>query len=184
VRLGHAAGVRPAGGGLGLTQTVNWKPVIAAVHGYVYGSGWGIAMDCDLIVAAEETKFQITEAPRGVGGATHWGSAWYWGGGRIANEMVLTGRVVTAEEMLPLGMINRVVPQEALLKTADGLAEEVASLPPLSVRCNVRMLRWFVHRMRQEAEMYQQALRLHLSEDFHESAAAFVEKRKAVVVGR
>jgi hypothetical protein len=56
--------------------------------------------------------------------------------------------------------------------------------PPLSVRANVRMIRWFVHEMQRESRLYTQALGLHLTDDFHESAAAFMEKRKPVFKGR
>ena len=48
-----------------LTDCVNWKPVICAAHGYVLGLALGIALECDLIVAEEGTKFQVTEAPNG-----------------------------------------------------------------------------------------------------------------------
>src|SRR5215470_12356067 len=55
---GPAGGIRPAGGLLGIGQTVNWKPIIAAVHGYVLGAGFALAMATDVIVAAAGTKFQ------------------------------------------------------------------------------------------------------------------------------
>jgi hypothetical protein len=55
-----------------LFQTVNWKPVAAAVHGYVLGLGLGMALDCDLIVAEAWTPFQLTETSRGIGAAKHW----------------------------------------------------------------------------------------------------------------
>src|ERR1700746_3543288 len=50
-----------------LTKSVNWKPVIAAAHGYVMGLSVGIVLECDLIVAEEGTRFQITETSRGLG---------------------------------------------------------------------------------------------------------------------
>ena len=50
-----------------LTKSVNWKPVIAAAHGYVLGLSVGIVLECDLIVAEEGTQFQITETSRGLG---------------------------------------------------------------------------------------------------------------------
>jgi len=81
VRLGGPAGVKPAGGCLGLGQTVNWKPVIAAVHGYALGISFAFMMACDLVVAAEDTYLQIREVQRGLGGAQHWAATWFWGVG-------------------------------------------------------------------------------------------------------
>ncbi len=181
-RLGGPAGRRARGEGL--ADTVNWKPVIAAVHGYVLGLGFGLAQSCDLIVAAEGTQFQIREVQRGLGGAAHWVSTWFWTGSRFANEVALTGRMFTAEEALQHGMVNRVVPQTELMRTAEALAGEILENPPLSVRANVRVMRWFVHEMQRQSRFYTQALALHLTEDFRESALAFVEKRKPVFKGR
>src|SRR5262245_7593830 len=84
---GPAGGIKPAGGLLGLGQTVNWKPVIAAVHGYVVGAGFGLAMAADIIVAAAGTQFQIREVQRGLAGAQHWATPWFWGGGRFAGSV-------------------------------------------------------------------------------------------------
>ena len=182
VRLGGPAGRGAKGDGL--TDTVNWKPVIAAVHGYALGLGYGLVERSDLVVAAEGTKLQIREVQRGIGGTTHWVSTWFWTGSRFANEIALTGRMFTAEEALAQGLINRVVPQDELLPAAEALAEQIMENPPLSVRANVRMIRWFVTQMQQETRLYTQGLGLHLTEDFQESARAFMEKRKPVFKGR
>ncbi|MFN8556799.1 MAG: enoyl-CoA hydratase-related protein [Dehalococcoidia bacterium] len=181
-RLGGPASRRSRGGGLG--DTVNWKPAIAAVHGYAFGLGYAWMQACDLIVVAEGTKLQITEVQRGLGGAQHWATAWFWTGDRFANELALTGRLFTPEEALQHGMVNRVVPREDLMATAEALANQIAENPPLSVRANVRMIRWFVAQMQRETHLYTQGLGLHLSEDFRESARAFAEKRRPVFKGR
>jgi enoyl-CoA hydratase/carnithine racemase len=181
-RLGGPAGRNARG--VGLDETVNWKPVIAAVHGYALGLGYGLAQSCDLIVAAEGTRFQIREVQRGLGGTQHWASTWFWTGGRFANEVALTGRMFTAEEALQQGMVNRVVPQERLIATAEELARQIMDNPPLAVRANARAMRWFVHEMERQVRYYTQGLALHLSEDFHESALAFMEKRPPVFKGQ
>jgi enoyl-CoA hydratase/carnithine racemase len=181
---GPAGGWRPAGGLLGLGQTVNWKPIIAAIHGYALGVGFALAMASDLIVAAEGCKLQIREVQRGIAGSQHWATTWFWGGGRLATEIALTGRYFSAEEAYQLGMINRLVPQDQLLATAAQLAEEIMSNPPLSVRANVRVSRWFARRMEEEATLYTGGLKLHLTEDFRESAQAFIEKRPPSFKGR
>jgi enoyl-CoA hydratase/carnithine racemase len=181
-RLGGPAGRRSRENGLG--DTVNWKPVIAAVHGYALGLGYSLSQSCDLVVAAEGTQFQIREVQRGLGGAQHWVATWFWTGSRFANEVALTGRMFTAEEALQHGMVNRVVPRAALMATAEGLAREILGNPPLAVRANVRVMRWFVNEMQRQSRLYTQGRGLHLTEDFRESAAAFVEKRKPLFKGR
>lgn len=181
---GPAGGVRPAGGLMGLGQAVNWKPVIAAVHGYVLGAGFGLAMACDIIVAAAGTQFQIREVQRGIAGAQHWATTWFWGGGRFANEIALTGRYFSAEEAHQFGIVNRVTAADQFVPEAQRVAEEIMTNPPLSVRANVRVTRWFARRMADECSYYTGGLGLHMSEDFRESAQAFIEKRPAQFKGR
>jgi enoyl-CoA hydratase/carnithine racemase len=181
-RLGGPAGRRSRE--LGLVDAVNWKPVIAAVHGYALGLGYMLAMSCDLVVAAAGTQFQIREVQRGLGGAQHWVATWFWTGSKFANEVALTGRMFTAEEALQHGMVNRVVPEADVRATAETLARDIVANPPLAVRANVRMMRWFVNEMQRQSKLYTQGRALHLTEDFHESAAAFMEKRKPAFKGR
>ena len=67
IRVGGPA--RSSGEGLG--RTVNWKPVVAAVHGYALGAGFGMMQGCDLVVAAEGARSQIREVQRGLGVAVN-----------------------------------------------------------------------------------------------------------------
>ena len=159
-------------------HSVNWKPVIAAAHGYAMGMGLGIVLECDLIVAEVGTKFQVTETSRGLGGARYWGLMQYRGGAAFGTEMALTGRFFTAEEALEARLVNRLAPKGTHLDVARALAEEVNQNPPLSVRATVRTRRWYMERLTREINMQSQPLRLYLSEDFNEAARAFVEKRK------
>jgi enoyl-CoA hydratase/carnithine racemase len=161
-----------------LTKSVNWKPVIAAAHGYVLGLAIGIVFECDLVVAEEGTKFQITETPRGLGASKYWGLLNYRSGGAFGTEVALTGRFFTAEECLAANLINRVAPKGKLLDVANELAAEVCKNPPLSVRATVRTRRWYMEQLTREIMMQTAPLKLYLSEDFQEAARAFAEKRK------
>lgn len=160
-----------------LTHAVNWKPVIAAVHGYAMGLALGLVLECDLIVAEQGTRFQITEVSRGLGGARHWGLLQLRGAGAFGNEVALTGRFFTAEEALAAGIINRVAATGESLAVAQELGREILKNPPLSVRATVRTRRWYMDQLSREIMMQTQPLKLYLSEDFHEAAKAFSEKR-------
>ena len=150
----------------------------------VLGLGYSLSQSCDLVVAAAGTKFQIREVQRGLASGQHWVATWFWTGSRFANEVALTGRMFTAEEALQHGMVSRVVPAEQTIAAAEALAAEILESPPLAVRANVRVMRWFVNEMQRQSRMYTQGLSLHLSEDFQESARAFIEKRKPTFRGR
>lgn len=176
-RLGGPS-ARGAHSGDLLLKSVNWKPVISAVHGYVLGLAIGIVLDSDLVVAETGTRFQVTEVPRGLGGAVYWGLMDFENAGAFGTEVVLTGRYFTAEEALQANIISRVTPEGEFLQSALDLAARIAANPPLSVRSTVRTRRWYLEQRRRETLMMQQPWKLHLSEDFQESARAFAEKRK------
>jgi enoyl-CoA hydratase/carnithine racemase len=159
------------------TRAVNWKPVIAAPHGYAMGLALGIVLEADLIVAAAGTRFQVTETPRGLGGAKYWALLHFRGAAGFAEEVALTGRFFTAEEAHAAGIINRVAPEGRHLEVARELAAAVAKNPPLSVRASVRTRRWYMDQLGREVAMHTAPLKLYLSEDFREAARAFAEKR-------
>jgi len=161
-----------------LTKAVNWKPVIAAPHGYVLGLAVGLVLECDLIVAEAGTKFQITETGRGLGAGKYWGLTHFRGGGAFTMDAALTGRFFTAEEAFEANLINRVALKGKHLEMARQLAAEVAKNPPLSVRSTVRLRRWYMDRISREVMHMAAPERLYLTEDFQEAARAFVEKRK------
>ena len=137
----------------------------------------GIVLESDLIVAEAGTKFQITETPRGLGGAKYWGMMHFRGAGAFATEVALTGRFFSAEEALAAGVINRVAPAGTHLDLARELARAVGQNPPLSVRATVRSRRWYMDQLGREIAMQMAPLKLYLTEDFQEAARAFVEKR-------
>jgi enoyl-CoA hydratase/carnithine racemase len=161
-----------------LTRSVNWKPVIAAPHGYAMGLALGVVLESDLIVAEAGTRFQVTETSRGLGGAKYWALLHFRGAAGFATEVALTGRFFTAEEALAAGIVNRVAPRGKYLEVARELAGEVAKNPPLSVRAAVRTRRWYMDQIEREVTMQTAPLKLYLTEDFREAARAFAEKRQ------
>lgn len=161
-----------------LTRAVNWKPVIAAVHGYVMGLALGLTLECDLIVAAEGTRFQLTETARGLGASRYWALFQYRSAAAFGDEIAFTGRFFTAEEGFNAGLFNRLAPEGKHLGVARELAAQVAKNPPLSVRTTVRTRRWYMERLTREAQYMAAPFRLYLTEDFKEAATAFAEKRQ------
>jgi enoyl-CoA hydratase/carnithine racemase len=160
-----------------LAETINWKPVIACVHGYAFGMALGLVLECDLIVAEEGTQLQVTETSRGLGGYRHWARLKARGAAAFSDEVSLTGRVFTAEEALAAGVINRIAPKDAGIGTARELATALAQNPPLSVRETVRIRRWHTNRLVREIAFQTEPVKLHLTEDFAEAVQAFAEKR-------
>jgi enoyl-CoA hydratase/carnithine racemase len=160
-----------------LSRSVNWKPIIAAVHGYALGLGLGIALQSDLIIAEPDTKFQVTETSRGLAAARHWALLKFRGSGSFATQITLSGRRFTADEALAAGVIDQISDADAHVEAARVLAREIMRNPPLSVRATVRARRWYMAQAEREALLQTDPLKLYLSEDFRESARAFAEKR-------
>ncbi|WP_250399260.1 acetyl-CoA acetyltransferase [Streptomyces cellostaticus] len=132
----------PKNGFAGLTSRRNMtKPVIAAVNGYAMGGGCEIALACHLVVADETATFALSEVKVGLVAAA---------GGlvrlpravprKIATEMILTGRQVTADEALGLGLVNRVVPAGTAVEGARALAAQILDGSPTSVRVSLGVM--------------------------------------------
>lgn len=181
LRAGHTGAsmhLRGTGGEGWLGRTVNYKPVIGAIHGYALGGGAHLAAECDLIVASEDAKFAISETTVGMSGSRTWAKIKTYMPGKLASEMLITGRRVPAEELHRHGLINRLVPNGKHLEAAEALAEEVLAAPPLATRDAVRVTRRQWVNLATDLDHQMQLSRLHLSEDFKEAGRAFVEKRK------
>jgi enoyl-CoA hydratase len=111
------------------------QPLIAAVHGYVLGSGIEIALCCDLRVASEDARFGLPEVGLGIIPAAGGTQTLPRVIGRArALEMLLTNRWIDGEEAHRIGLVNRVVPRDKLLETAEEMAKKIASYPPRAVR--------------------------------------------------
>ncbi|MFP3156113.1 enoyl-CoA hydratase-related protein [Lachnospiraceae bacterium ZAX-1] len=110
-------------------------PTIAAVNGFALGGGCELSLVCDIRIAGEKAKFGMPEVNLGVipcfGGTQRLPRTV---GAGIAKELIFTGRNVKADEALEIGLVNRVVPQEALLDTAVELMELIVSKSHTAVK--------------------------------------------------
>jgi enoyl-CoA hydratase len=163
------------------------KPLIAAVSGFALGGGCEIAMTCDIIVASETARFGQPEINIGVipgaGGTQRLTRAV---GKYKAMEMVLTGAMISAEEALKWGLVNKIVPVEFFLQEAKNLAKEIASKPPVAVRlAKEAVLKAFDTTIEGGLEFERKNFYLlFASDDQKEGMKAFVEKRKPEWKGR
>jgi enoyl-CoA hydratase/carnithine racemase len=186
-RLGSAAG-RGAGRGRSsrvlIARYENYKPVIAAVHGYVLGLGLHLALHADLVVADTSATFQVTEVPRGIEATGLWLDMKHRGIGIAAEEFCLTGQRWSADDALRYGLVNRIAEPGQHLAVASELADAVLANPPLAVRALVRSRRWRLQQIEVEASMEMGLRGLQKTEDFKEAVAAFGEKRMPNFKGR
>jgi enoyl-CoA hydratase len=112
------------------------QPLIAALHGYVLGSGIEMALCCDIRIASEDARFGLPEVALGIipaAGGTQ--TLPRVVGCSRALEMLLTNRWLNAEEAYQAGLVNRVTPRDKLLTMVEDIAHHIASLEPLTVRC-------------------------------------------------
>ncbi len=157
------------------------KPIIAAVSGFALGGGCELAMTCDMVVASETAKFGQPEINIGVmpgaGGTQRLTRAV---GKAKSMEMVLTGRMIAADEALRWGLVNKVVPVEYYLEEAKSWAKEIASKPPVAVRlAKEAVLKAFDTTIEGGLEFERKNFYLlFASEDQKEGMKAFGEKRK------
>ena len=111
------------------------QPLIAAVHGFILGSGIEMSLCCDIRIASEDARFGLPEVGLGIIPAAGGTQTLPRIIGRArAMEILLTGRWVNAEEAYRIGLVNRVVTRDKLLETAEEMAKKLASYHPLAVR--------------------------------------------------
>jgi enoyl-CoA hydratase len=154
------------------------KPVIAAVTGYALGAGCEIALACDIRIASEKAKFAQPEVNLGIipgfGGTQR--LARLIGIGR-AKEMILTGRVVDAHTAESIGLVNKVVKDEVLIREAEETTRLLAKKSPLALKLAKRLINQN-HGIREGLdrgiELFADCF---TSEDHREGIKAFLEKR-------
>lgn len=161
-------------------------PLIAAVAGYALGGGCELAMMCDMIVAAETARFGQPEINLGIipgGGGTQ--RLVRAVGKARAMELILTGRMMSANEAFAAGLITKVVPAELFLTEAMRLAREIASKPPLAVRmAKDAVLKAFDTALETGLDYERGSFNLlFATEDRREGMRAFLEKRNPVFTG-
>lgn len=163
------------------------KPLIAAVNGVAAGGGFGLACAADIRIGSDQARFKTVFAERALG--PDCGVSYFLPrivGYSRAADLLLTCRMVDAEEAYRIGLIDRLVPHERLMDEAMALARGIADGPPLAMRIAKRTLQYgaefsLEEAVRQEARGWSMAQRA--PNDQAESARAFVEKRRAVFSG-
>jgi 2-(1,2-epoxy-1,2-dihydrophenyl)acetyl-CoA isomerase len=164
------------------------KPVIAAVNGPAVGIGCSLALDCDLILAAESSYFLLAFVNIGLipdGGSTALLPARV--GHARAAEMALLGERVPAAKALEWGIVNQVLPDDELLPVANGLLEKLAHGPTVAYANAKKLLnrRLYGDDFHAQLEAEADAQREQgYTADFIEGVLAFAEKRPANFTGR
>ncbi|MBO1073095.1 enoyl-CoA hydratase [Roseomonas marmotae] len=157
------------------------KPVIAAIAGFALGGGCEVAMMCDILIAADNAKFGQPEIRLGIlpgaGGSQRLTRAI---GKSKAMEMVLTGRMMDAQEAERTGLVARVVPLAELLPEAVALAQKIGELSPPAVAMAKEAVNAAFELPLREGLRLERRLFLSLfgTEDQKEGMSAFLEKRK------
>ena len=156
------------------------KPVVAAVHGACAGAGFSLMLACDLAVAAEGTKFNM--AYTGIGLSPDGSSSYFLPrhvGMKKACEMFMAPRNMTAEEVLELGLVNRVVPAAGMLQQARALTTMLAAGPTRAYGRVKQLLgaTWTNSLHDQLALEGEYIDSMSRTDDFREGVTAFLDKR-------
>src|SRR5580765_6676027 len=163
------------------------KPTIAMIRGYCIGGGLATALNCDIRIAADGSRFGIPAAKLGLGYA-------YEGinklvgvdGPAYAREIFYTARQFTAEEALQMGLINRLVPADELEGYVKNYCDMIAGNAPLTIRAAKQITR---EALKDEAHRDMALCKRVVDEcfasaDYAEGRTAFMEKRRPVFTGR
>jgi 2-(1,2-epoxy-1,2-dihydrophenyl)acetyl-CoA isomerase len=178
--------IRPMHEGIAVLAAMD-APVLASLHGAVAGGGLGVALACDLAIAAEGTRFNL--AYIGIGANSDCATSWALPrlvGMRKAMEIALLGDSFDAGDALRLGLVNWVVPAAALEEETLGIARRLANGPPLALGRMKRLIRESFGRdlhgqLEAEATGFAACA---ATADFAEGIAAFFGKRAAKFEGR
>lgn len=163
------------------------KPVIAAVNGFALGGGCELALACHIRFASENAKFGQPEVNLGI-------IPGYGGTQRLARlinsarglEIILTGDMISAEEALRIGLVNKVFSQADLVTKTLELAEKISSKGQQAIRFALKAVKATDNISLTEGLAYEASLFALVcgTEDFKEGTAAFLEKRKPAFKNR
>jgi enoyl-CoA hydratase len=161
-------------------------PVIAAVNGFALGGGLELAMSCHFRVASENAKMGLPEVSLGVipgyGGTQRLPQL--VGKGR-AMELIMTAGMIDAETAKTFGLVNYVLPQNELLEFCNGIAQKISKNSPVAISKAIKAIN---ANFKDGEDGYKTEIRnfgkCFGTEDFKEGTTAFLEKRKAVFVGK
>ena len=164
------------------------KPVIAAINGPTVGAALSLVLGCDIRIASDRARFSMIFVKRGIAADTGGSFTLPRAVGLAkACEMVLTGDMIDAAEAERIGLVNKVVPHDDLMKVAQELAMKISKNPPLAVA----MAKADLYRAMEEKDIIKQMKHeektqevLINTEDFMEAATAFMEKREPKFKGK
>ena len=172
---------------LALIQSLN-KPTICALNGVAAGAGTGLALTCDIIIASEQARFRIAFTRMGLPPAD--GISYLLPrrvGTHRALELVYTNDVIDAKEMERIGLVNRVVPHDDLMRTAKEMAKKMFQIPPLTLALTKQCIYKGAAALDIESQMVFDSLvgrTLAQTEDQTEAQRSYIEKREPSYKGK
>ena len=158
-----------------------WKPLIAAINGAATGGGLEVALACDIRIASDKTRLGTPEVTLGLipgwGGTQRLPRMVSW---CKAAELLLTGKLIDAQEAYRIGLVNEVVPPEEVMPRAIEWAEIICQAAPLAVRAAKEAMVRGCSLALEDGLRLENSLNSYLfgTEDFNEGTTAFAEKRK------
>jgi enoyl-CoA hydratase len=163
------------------------KPSIAAINGFALGGGCELALACTLRIASKTARLGQPEVKLGIvpgyGGTQRLPRLC---GKGVAHELILTGEMISADEALRIGLVNRVVEPAELLNTCEQIAKKIIMNGPLAVKFAIEAIERGVE-MTQEEGLFLEATLFGLScstSDMREGTRAFLEKRPPMFQGK
>ncbi|MGI8846958.1 MAG: enoyl-CoA hydratase/isomerase family protein [Candidatus Dormibacteria bacterium] len=162
------------------------KPIIGCINGHCLAGGLGLALSCDLLVAADNASFATPEIKVGVWPMMISSIVLRNLGRKRTLELFMTGERISAETARDWGIVNRVVAQAKVRETAHAWAREIAEWSPLVMRLGRDAFYASAELGFDEALRYLQAQLtvVSMTDDFREGVSAFLEKRDAKFTGR